>query len=301
MEDQNNFIVLNDKFTNIMPNIKFRFTYRSIIIDLLDCFPFLKEGKQMAKTICNIIVAHKWFIAKKCSDNINDIDIDNINDIISDHISVVKCNNELIENMRSEEILSKQLCNVIIHWHQCSNKTKNELIQFLICCSQTSKDLHNKLIESNDYIRLMWNIIENNLTEVSLMLFVEELDPRIGNNDLYQLALLCEECNIKELLQYTVSEIKSIFSLKLNILFDYIEEYNQYSSFIDFLDTKHHYDVWVTNFIKFKSIQNSNISKHIKETSIKRNWMEKQIIIKNIGESQSTTSDDIFNYLNNFR
>ncbi len=34
MDDQIDFIVLSKKFTQIMPNIKFQFTYKSIIIDL---------------------------------------------------------------------------------------------------------------------------------------------------------------------------------------------------------------------------------------------------------------------------
>lgn len=322
MDDQMDFIILNKKFTQIMPNIKFRFTYKSIIIDLLDCFPFLKEGKMTSKTMCNIIVTHEWFNGKNRGQNYDLLNIDDSNSI-SNNVIITNINDELIENLKYEEILSEQLRDTMVSWHTHSNRTNDELIQFLICCSQASKILHIKLIEINDYIRLIWNIINNDVTEAVLLLLVEELDPRIGFNDIYKLALLCEKHNIKQLISCTKNNLFGTTILKFNTIFEYIEneEYCKYP-FINFINVKYSIlfdkfkndkltDIEKTNMsyygtlrLKFNELQHSStseISTLIKEVSIKRNWIEKQVIIKNIEETQSTTSDDIFNHLNNFR
>jgi hypothetical protein len=228
-----------------------------------------------------------------------------------------------MENLKFEKNLSEQLRDVIVLWHTHSNRTDDELIQFLICCSQRSKVLLTKLIESNDYIRLIWNIINNDVTGVVLSLLVEELDPRIGYDDLYKLALLCEKRNIKQLISCTENNWFGRTALKLNTIFKYIEndEYCKYP-FIDFLNDK--YSVLFDKFLNDKLTHieekdmnyygklrlrsdelyhflDSKISDLIKEVSIKRNWIEKQVIIKNIEESQSTIANDIFNHLNNFR
>lgn len=325
MDNQTEFIVLNKEFLQIMPDIKFRFTYKSIIIDLLDYFPFLKEGKMTHQTIGNIIVTHKWFNCKNRFQRFESLNnfINNIRDTIDDNSIVVKINDELIENLKSEKILSEQLRDVIVCWHVHSNRTNDELVQFLICCSQISKILHTKLIESNDYIRLIWNIINNDVTGVVLSLLVEELDPRIGYNDLYKLALLCEKCNIKKLISCAENNWFGRTPLKFNTIFEYIEndEYCKYP-FIDFINDKYtvlfdkilndkltHVEEKDMNYygtLRLRSREldhslDSKISDLIKEVSIKRNWMEKQVIIKNIEESQSTTANDIFNHLNNFR
>lgn len=342
-------VCVNGNLKEFISKINLKFTYKSITIDFLDYFPLLKDGDAIKSTVYNIVLLYiNIFIKynefpssdilfrKTFNKDISDLfweykelqiplqfKNDEYYELINKNVHPLM-NLNMTGPLMKEKYLMKELVDTICSWKENSNCTnKDTLLEILISC--TSQNLLTILNDTNDYIRLIYAIINKDMKTLIECLYIENIDPRISNNALYKLALCCGKSDIKYLIEKSRESVKSIVNLK-NI-FEYLEreDLHQYS-FVYIMKVKH--DMLIkelseypnisteeknTNLSYFMNLGNFNktltlnycseMSNIIKEESIRRNWIEKQVLTNNF-ESLIGISDipnDIFNYMNNLR
>lgn len=330
---------LKDNLKNFISNIKLEFKYKSISIDFLDYFPLLKKGVTIKRTITDIIHIYlKIFWKYNNFPTVNNIfdkifnkDINeyyvkfefipdanvlnNIDSLVDDNTYSI---NET-ELMQDEKILSGELYVTTESWSSRINNTNKEaLCEILILCSSP---IILEVLLSSDKIRLLYNIINEDAADLISCFDFYAIDPRVGDNDLYKLARCCEKSNIK----FMIEKIQAKYGcLHLSKIFNYLSDESSYiHSFEEYIENKlseltkkcsssiilmeiievNFHDNLVI-FLKTLPVNNNFvISNIIKEESIKRNWIEKQILIKNFEEliGPSDVPNNIFNHINTLR
>lgn len=281
-----NLLYLDDKLKYWISQLNLKFTYNNcIMIDLFDYFPLLKQGKTCDYIIHTIIHIYTLFYRPT---NIEFLDTQILEvedklffDTFGCDINMFFYNNKYkqtrkdqhinrrslldklslshIERCNRTEYLIKQLAlestlidklsffifkmkkpfNLSLKTDDNNNLPHNLLCELLLSPVLSDSILLHKLL-LDDNVGLIYAILNNDTNKIYEYLYVNCIDPRLGNNELYKLAL---------------------------------------------------------------NLKTTEISNMIKHVSIVRNLLEKQILTDNFTEliGVSNVSDNIFNYLNNFR
>ena len=226
-------ICFNDELLTLINRISINIG----ILEFMNYFPLLKQGKANIKTIHYIIQSYV-LLGNKI--NINLYNIYGIANVPYDDYLKFCCNknNNLLTEYEEECVLAYELLDIICICKSADHHCKSgsgwlriaiiakdmhtkfpELSLFILyMCISSGSNLINK-ISDNYYVKLVRDIYrnygnkinnaffikENKLSEVKelIKINIEDLDPRHGNNTLYKFAKLLNEietCNmIKEI------------------------------------------------------------------------------------------------------
>lgn len=338
-------LYLDEKLQYWVSRLNLKFTYNDCItIDLLDYFPLLKQGKTLNSTIRSIITIYTLFYKDMNKDVIveDQLFFDTFNENINmyfynnkykqnlghqlsnqirlfDKISfqtIEECERDLINELMIESISAKELWLAIntmkkyVDVHISHNLPYNRLCELLIALDNDGKNLVKVLLQrllSNDHIGLIYAILNNDVDKVHEYLYVKDIDPRLGNNELHKLCMnedsdafmMISKINKeKSDNEHLINMFTSVFTPMISI-FDYTDMNIVQNIAEDVVKTSKF--IPIPEMINF-SVE-IDISDMIFDVTIERNLLEKQVLIDNFSDliGPSTISDNIFNYLDNFR
>jgi len=313
---------LDGKLMYFISQVNLKFTYNSCVtIDLFDYFPLLKQGITYKSIIRSIIETYILFYTNIHPELIDDdklfletfnsdINLYFINDkyklnrggtlrnlifLFSDlkFQPIEQYDGNLIEPLDFENLLAKELyqsIKLIKNWvdmPMSCNLSYNRLCELLI-------SLHNKTLLQqlllNNYVKLIYSILINDKNTVYELLYINNIDHRLGNNELYKLS------TNKELDVYKMID-------KINYENEAQKKFNNmFKSILNNIYVIENNEILGNNI--GISDNTSEISEMIEETSVKRNLLEKQLLTNNFEEliqTQSNLPDIIFNLINTLR
>jgi len=209
MEFGTNILHLDDKLKNMISNISLKFTFKEkLYINFMDLFPRLKDGKCIARTLHYIIYIFYIYIDKyQIENNIFPEDLgipfltpkeysqDNVINFINSHIVYIDSDN-IDEQIYKEFALSEDLRIIFqeLFFRPDNIRLINNRLLYIfrfIYGYKSKKLLHTELLHTellkDDYISLLFNIANQNTTEIYTALIFEEINP--SYNELYQFAL----------------------------------------------------------------------------------------------------------------
>lgn len=315
-------IHLDDKLIYFISKINLKFTYNSCVtIDLFDYFPLLKQGITYSTIIKSIIQIYILFYTDIHPEIIDedelffetfntDINLYFINDkyklnrggTLTNLIHLFKdlkfqlieqYDNNLIKHLDLEHLLSKELHRSIkniknyVTMSISHNLPYNRLCELLI--SLNDKTLLRQLLDNN-YVKLLHSILIKDKNTIYELLYVNNIDPRLGNNEVYKLSTN-KELDVYKMIDKINDENEK--SKKFN---------NMFKSILNNISVIENNEIPENNI---KTLDNSSeISDMIKEISVKRNLLEKQLLtnyFEELTQTQSNLPDIIFNYIISFR
>lgn len=317
---------LNDKLIHFISKLNLKFTYNSCVtIDLLDYFQLLKQGITSRSTIKNIIAIYISFYKnihpelvdedKSFFETFNsDINLFFINDKYDlnrggilrnlillytelDFQTIEQCDENLSMQINLESLFAQELGQSIklmkdyVFMSILHNCPYNRLCELLI--SLKSNDILLQKLLLNDNVDLIYSILNNDIKMVHNLLYINNIDPRLGNNELYKLSIN-KEHDVYMMIRniYKKNEESKIFNNMFKSFFNDISSLNNDTHIKQFKDINN-----------MSEINTSDISDMIKDVSIKRNWLEKQMLTNILEESigESDLPDVIFNIINTLR
>jgi hypothetical protein len=294
---------LDSKLAYFISQINFKFTYNSCItIDIFDYFPLLKQGITYETIIKTMIETYTLFYANDHPEIIDedklffetfnsDINLYFINDKYKLNRGgtlrnliylyrdlkfqpIEQYDDNLIKQLEFENLLSTELFQSIklmknyVSMSMSRNLPYNRLCELLI--SLNNKTLLQQLL-LNKYVKLIYSILIKDKNTIYELLYINNIDPRLGNNELYKLSINKELDVYKMIDKINHNMFENIFKIENNIEI---------------------------------SENTLEISDMIREISIKRNLLEKQMLTNNFEELiqiQSNLPDIIFSLINTFR
>ena len=264
-------ICFNNKLLNLINSISINVG----IVEFMDYFPLLKQGKANIKTIHYIIKCHVLL-----GGNIS-IDLKHVHDITDDNIcydDYLKFSvNKIIDlsiGYEEERVLAYQLLDII--------------------CICKSEDYHPKTGQGWKRIKLIATLIREKSPELSLFILCicivagSNLTNKVLNNNHVKLA--------RDIYYNHRDKINNAFFIKESMLSD-IRELVVIK--IGDLDPRHGNNT----LYKFAKLLNeTETCNMIKQITIKRNWLEKQVLIRNFEDiiGPSDIPNNIFDYMTNF-
>lgn len=266
---------INDKLIHFFNNIDLEYSYKNINLDFMDYFPLLKQGITLIDTYYNIAGAYGVK---------NDIIELGPARSMSDYIMY-----EFFKKFNSDEdpyILT------------ATEMYRNEINIF-------KKDLDKELALSEELIMIIkYSSVYNQASGHQIgkhMLNINKNQERIlnitENLELYVAMILCSSklisnhCILDEILNN--NEIRLLY----NVLTDNRE---------DMIMCLYIEDIYINNnnlYVLAILCEHIEIANMIKDITIKRNWIEKQILINNFEsllQTQTNIPDIIFNHIKSF-
>lgn len=286
---------LSVKLNNFISQINLQFSYNNCItVDLMDYFPLLKHGYcnfitlLTIKDICDIFYSQSFLINIFGNSHL---------DYLSDISSIDNVTKQLSNDMNIEEQHAIELYDCLEFMRKyttISLKEPNNLLCQLLTSFESNsiygvlhqKDVHSSLYDKlllNNTIKLIHSIL--NCDENKMNLYLEYIDPRIGNNEIYKLSI-DNKIETMGLMDHLMIQKQHAIIIKENNGIDHLIIGSERNKIIS--------DMYESKLL---------ISNMIRDITIKRNWIEQQVLIDNFETliGSSDIPNNIFNYINNLR
>lgn len=212
-------VYLNENLRDFFSTIKLEYAYKDVYkIDFMDYFQLLKIGNTIPDTYYNIVACYglKNNYAKSIRSVSDKIvrDIFNIYDGSGDDdflLTAKEMDRHEVESLN--DVLQKELrLSKLLLKFLNSKQISSDLLQLIILMKDLSKmnsgwNPKNELSElfdimlNNSHVRVIHSVITNNTKDIVDLLYIEDFDPRIGNNVLYHLALYYQRKEIVEVIK----------------------------------------------------------------------------------------------------
>lgn len=288
-----NPICLNNECHNWVSQINLKFTY-GITIDLWDYFPLLKQGRCYRDTLTSFLHIYKLFhkYDERYKHGIFDKD-DCLKDVHNDTTDDPQLN--------IEKLYAKQLCDCINYlvYTTCiyiSLQPYNKLCELLIAFENIYLDSvfertssNFKTIEKqqtlfdrlllNDNIKLISAILNRDSNKIYQYLYVDNIDPRLYNNELYKLSIK-DDIEMNGLIKDLKEKRRRSKHIEESLQSSYEKMFKNNETKLSIVDIISLSSVLTEKLIVPKIISDDTdikirISEMIIDITIKRNWIKR--------------------------